>query len=335
MLKADRSRGFTILEVTIAISLLTAGMVLAMITINNRLRQENFQKGAGAFVSVINDILNDVSTNDWPSVSNFACQLDSNGNVGFTSSPGHETGDGECLYVGKVIQLGDEKSFTEEDNTYVVHTIMTHRGALIPIYNFDGIAKLNDSSRLHPLGVVEKEDPLNPGTFLFSTRDSKSWPNGMHVSQVYYLFDPSQPANHPDNKVYLRGIAVVQQSGHGLKENDLLLTVSGEGQVGLRIVRHEDIMTPNGALDPNSIRPTANEFAESLMRTPGQLNSLPSPSNTSIGWSAIEHNFNLPIYICLSDGRGNQLLATLGGSFGSLLAEIEFDETKIQAHCSY
>lgn len=326
MLKANRSRGFTILEVTIAISLLTAGMVLAMVTINNRLRQENFQKGAARFVSVIDDILNDVSTNNWPSVSNFACQLDSNDNVDFTPSPGHETGDGDCLYVGKVIQFGENPSTsTEEDNTYIVHTIMTHRSALIPTYNFDGIAKLNNPSRLHPLGVVEKSGS-------FSTRDTKSWPNGMHVSQVYYLADTTQPPTQPNNKIFLRGIAVVQQSGHGLKENDLLLTVSGEGQVGIRVVRHEDILTPSGALNPNRPRLSADNFAASLMRTPGFANSNPpAPSND---WSAIEHNFNLPIYMCLSDGRGNRLMATLGGSFGSLLTETEFDENKINDHCS-
>ena len=331
MLKHNRKDGFTIIEVSIAIALIMGGMIIAVVAITSRLRQENFYKGAGAFVAIIDDILNDVSTNNWPHVSDWACKLEPpDNNVGFEAAPGHETGDGECLYVGKVIQFGNEKSFAEEDNTYIVHTIMTHRNALVPTYNFDGIAELDNPNRLHPLGVVEH--PAGDGSS-FSTRETKSWPNGMHVSQVYY--DSLEDGNFltaPTNteKVFLRGIAVVQQAGHGLKENDLLLTVSGEGQVGIRVVHDKDTNTgiPLRAKDLNSTRLDGDDFAKSLIRTP-----MFSHTGTS-AISAIEHNFNTPIYICLSDGRGNEVLATLGGGSSSLLAETEFDETKTQSHCS-
>ena len=320
MLKHNRKDGFTIIEVSIAIALIMGGMIVAVAAINSRLRQENFYKGARAFVAIIDDILNDVSTNNWPHVSDWACELKSDGNVGFRNDPGHETGDGECLYVGKVIQFGDEKTFAEEDNTYIVHTIMTHRNALIPTYNFDAIARPNTPSqrRLHPLGVVE--GPPGPPSS-FSTRKTKSWPNGMHISQVYYLKDSTDDTS----KVYLRGIAVVQQSSHGLKENDLLLTVSGEGQVGIRVVH--DIDKASRAMVQASPRLNGDGFANSLKRTP--MVSHPNTPATS----AIENDFNTPIYICLSDGRGNEVLATLGGSSGSMLAETEFDGTKIRKRC--
>lgn len=342
MAKHKHNHGFTILEVTIAITLTTAGMILGMMMINNRLRQENFQKGAARFVSIIDDTLNDVATNNWPHVDGWACDLNSKPPTGqtqdgsldakdlnFWQDANHQTGDGNCLYVGRVIQFGDEGNYDEEDNTYIVHTIMTHREALIPTYNFDLIASLanNGTNRLHPLGVVEKPS-TTPGTPGFSTRETRSWPNGMHVSQVYYDdgedFDPD---TDPTDKVFLRGIAVVQQAGHGLTENDLLLTISGEGQIGLRVVHDRD-RTTTGAKNPTSARIGSNAFAESLKRTPGTNN--PNPNDKS----EIERDFKLPIYMCASDGRGNRVLLTLGGKFGgSLLAESEFDEARIDGHC--
>ena len=317
MLKHNRKDGFTIIEVSIAIALIMGGMIVAVVAINSRLRQENFYKGTTRFGSVLNDILNDVSTNNWPNVDGWECGLDTVGDIKFTSNPSHKTGDGDCLYVGKVIQFGDNGAVVEDDNTYIVHTIMTHRDALIPIYEFDTIAKLaSPLRRLHPLGVLEKTNtpPLPPD---FSTRETESWPNGMQIEQVYYLDGPDPMTD----KVYLQGIAVVQLAGHGLTENDLLLQ-SGAGRVGIRVVRNKVL---SKAKLPSENRPNADDFAESLKRT---------PKMDRLAYSDISRDFNLPIHICIGDGRGREALALLGGEFSSLLVETEFDETKIATHCS-
>ena len=320
MLKHNRDNGFTIIEVSIAIVLIMGGMIVAVVSINSRLRQENFYKGTSRFGSVLNDVLNDVSTNNWPHIDGWKCQWGGgNSDIKFEPKPGHQTGDGDCLYVGKVIQFGDEGTVVEDDNTYIVHTIMTHRSALIPIYEFDGIVRLDTppGDRIHPLGVLEKLD-TPPDSF--STRKTKSWPNGMQIEQAYYL-DGSTP---PD-RVYLQGIAVIQQSGHGLKENDLLLQ-SGAGRVGIRVVHDR---TPADAKNSSASRPNADDFAESLRRTPG----IDRPTNPG-KYSDISHGFNLPIYICIGDGRGREALALLGGHFSSLLVETNFDETEIGLRCS-
>ncbi len=323
MLKHNHDNGFTIIEVSIAIVLIMGGMIVAVTSINSRLRQENFYKGASRFGSVFNDVLNDVSTNNWPHVDDWKCQWSGGHNdiefvyIPPTTTIKHQTGDGDCLYVGKVIQLGDEKTVVDDDNTYIVHTVMTHRNALIPVYNFDIIAKLaNHRNRIHPLGVVEKINPPPPAPG-FSTRETRSWPNGMQIERVYYLEDPM----NPNSKVYLQGIAIIQQSGHGLKEKDLLLQ-SGAGRIGVRVVRKRLLIN---AKSIGANRPNADSFAESLKRAPG---------TNSLTYSDISHDFNLPIYICIGDGRGREAIALLGGRSSSLLIETEFDETEIDKRCN-
>ena len=318
MLKHNRNNGFTIIEVSIAIALIMGGMIVAVVSINSRLRQENFYKGASRFGSVLNDVFNDVETSNWPHVDEWKCQwpgwpnLSSNHNdIEFVGQPGHQTGDGDCLYVGKVVQFGDERTVVDDDGTYIIHTIMTHRSALIPIYDFDSIVKPPSTSnpRIHPLGVLEK-----PGTPGFSTRETKSWPNGMQVKQVYYLEDPSDPIS----KVYLQGIAAVQQAGHGLKENDILLQTGGSRQVAYRVIHQTPIAD---ARLPGERRPNSNDFAASLKRTPG--------TSAGANEAAISSNFNLPIYICAGDGRGLEVLALIGGH-----VETEFDEDVLQTRCN-
>ena len=307
----SNSSGFTIIEITIALALIGGGLVIAMVAINSRLKQENFYKGASRFSSVINDILNDVSTNNWPHVDGWECFLSSNG-IDFRTNPQHQTGDGECLYVGKVIQFGDSGKVSEDDGQYIVHTIMAHKNALIPTYNFDKVSLIAGN---HPLIALEKAPPM-PGDPEFSSRRSKFFPNGIQVKQIYYY--------HNSDKVYLRGLAVVQQSAHGLKENDLLLQ-SGAGRVGIRVIRDPDLTVMGvGAKDRDQTRLTADEFAKSLKRPTVPPNPI----------SEFDYNFNLPIYICLGDGRGNQVLGLLGDRFGALIVNLEFDEAEVQNKCS-
>lgn len=318
MLKSNRSDGFTIIEITIAVTLIMGGLIVAMVAINSRLRQENFYKGATRFGSTLNDILNDVSTGNWPHVDGWACQLDSNQDIEFIQAPGHRTGDGDCLYVGKVIQFGDKttRKITEDDGAYIVHTVMTHRNALIPIYDFDKISQTHsDSDRSSPLATLEKS-----GTPGFSSRETKSWPHGMQIEQAYYTRAGGVPTNIHD-RVYLLGIAVVHQSGHGLKENDLLLQL-GAGRVGIRVI--PDVALP-GVQNPNALRPDSDDFAASLKRTP--------KSSTGTEREMV-HDFSLPIYICFGDGKGRQALGELGGQFGSFSVDANFDENDVNSHCN-
>ena len=321
MIKARRSAGgFTIIEVTIALALMMGGLVVAMTAINNRLRQENFYKGVGRFASNMNDVMNDVSTNNWPHVEGWECEFGGNltppgfplDDLVFQENPSHQTGEGSCLYIGKAIQFGDSRTVVEDNGQYIIHTIMTHKNALIPIYDFDNeIAPRTPGSGSKPLTTLETNTP--PG---FSARDSKFFPNGIQVNQVYYLDDPSDP----NDRVYLYGLAVVQVSGHGLKYNDLLLQ-SGAGHVGLRVV-HDPVSATAKSASQN--RPSSDAFANSLKR---------HPKNRNTAGNEISHNFNLPIYICLGDGRGGQALGILGGQTGGLLIQTEFDTSEIQIRC--
>ncbi len=316
MLKARRSAGgFTIIEVTIALALIMGGMVFAMTAINSRLRQENFYWGIGRFTSVIDDIMNDVSTNNWPHVSGWRCQLkpgDPN-QLEFVPDAGHETGEGNCLHVGKVIQFGDDRTIAEDDGDYYVHTIVTHKNSLIPIYNFDKTIGPLGPGGFHALTTLEESTPP-PG---FSTRDNDAWPHGIQINQAYYLEGGT-------TKVYLRGLAIIQQSAHGLQENDLLLH-SGASNVAVRVVIDRD--TTQSRL-PSQSRLDADNFAQSLERR----NHGSEPSGTNL--SDFKSDYDLPIYICLSDGRGNRVLGLLGGQVSGLLIQTEFDLTEINTHCS-
>ena len=319
MLKHNRDNGFTIIEVSIAIALIMGGMIVAVVSINSRLRQENFYKGASRLGSVLNDVFNDIETSNWPHVDGWKCRwpgwpnLSSNHNdIEFVQQPGHQTGDGDCLYVGKVVQFGDERTVVDDDGTYFVHTIMTHRSALIPIYNFDSIVKppSTPNPRIHPSGCTGKTWHAR----LQYPVKLSPWPNGMQVKQVYYLEDPSDPST----KVYLQGIAAVQQAGHGLKENDILLQTGGSRQVAYRVIHQTPIAD---ARLPGKGRLNANDFATSLKRTPG--------ISAGANEAAISSNFNLPIYICAGDGRGLEVLALIGGH-----VETEFDEDVLQTRCN-
>ena len=308
MLRLARiSRGFTIIEVTIAITLITAGLILGMVAINARLKQENFYKGIGLFTTRVNDIVNDVSTNNWHHVDGWECYLPTTAdNLEFRQKASHQTGEGDCLYIGKVIQFGDDRKVTEDDGQYFVHTILTHKNALIPIYNFDKyIAPLN-GSQSQPLSTLEWR--RTPG---FSGREAGSWQNGIQTNQIYYL-DGGQ-------RIYLHGIAIVQLSAHGLTENDLLL-LSGAGHFGIRVIRNQ--AQPE---NPAQQREGGDAFADSLKRIPWTI----AGATTRV----IDSNFSLPIYICLSDGRGNRALGLLGGKFGGLRIETSFDENQINNSC--
>lgn len=313
MLKSARpDRGFTIIEALIVTTLIAAGMAIAMVSISNRLRQENFDKGIGLFTTTVNDVFNDVATNNWQAVDGWECWLPSTSvNLEFRQKAGHQTGDGDCLYIGKVIQFGDDRKVTEDDGQYYVHTILTHKNALIPIYNFDQDIAPLDGNQSQPLATLEKR-----GTSGFSGRDSKAWLNGIQVNQAFY-YDSSAPPR----KIYIQGLAIVQLAGHGLTDKDLLLQ-SGASHTGIRVVRNQNAHMP---WNPNQLRTNPDNFADSLHRIPWNNHSGSTKKEID--------NFNLPIYICLSDGKGNRALGLIGGGSAGLLVKPDFDEAEINNHC--
>lgn len=106
--------GFTIVESLLALGVTAVLFVAVIGTISGRQSKIQFSQGMRDLSSSISDVLNDVATGYFPTISGLTCVAGSDNaapQLGYDASIGDTTGTRkDCVFAGKVIQIGTESS---------------------------------------------------------------------------------------------------------------------------------------------------------------------------------------------------------------------------------
>lgn len=104
-------RGFTILETMIVLAVTTGLFIAIVAAFSGQQGKTEFTQGAREMESRVLDILNDVATGYYPSGGSYSCSASGAGPV-FSTVSGTEQGkNGDCLFLGRVIQF-DTKQYS-------------------------------------------------------------------------------------------------------------------------------------------------------------------------------------------------------------------------------
>jgi type II secretory pathway pseudopilin PulG len=167
----NRGKGYTILEVMIFMAVSSLMFVLGVISISGRQQQIRFTQGVREFDSVLQDVLNDVSTGYFPVSGSVSCDYTSPTVVDISVSQSSGTND-QCMLLGKAIQ------FSQEDDSE-----QTVNASYLTIY--DVVGRRFTAGITPPVTYEE----ANPEPVPIATRKETRW--GLEVTGVARLSNPS------------------------------------------------------------------------------------------------------------------------------------------------
>ncbi len=96
---------FTIVEVMIVLAVTGLLFASAAVLISGKENQAEFNQGVQQFQSQIEQIINDVATGYYPNLGNFSC-TNTGGSLTITAGGSVQGTNGDCLFLGKVLQFG-------------------------------------------------------------------------------------------------------------------------------------------------------------------------------------------------------------------------------------
>lgn len=112
-----KARGFTVVETMIVLAV-TGGLFIAVATtLSGRQQRTQFEQGINDIRSQIQQVVNDVGTGFYPSMSNFRCSAGAFGPT-FTAAAGAQGENTGCIFLGKVIQFKVAGTDPEEYNIF-------------------------------------------------------------------------------------------------------------------------------------------------------------------------------------------------------------------------
>ncbi|MET1032944.1 MAG: type II secretion system protein, partial [Candidatus Saccharimonadales bacterium] len=114
-----KARGFTVIETMIVLAV-TGGLFLAIaVTLSGRQQRTQFEQGINDIRAQLQQVINDVGTGFYPSLTNFRCTAGASGPVMVTgtTNQGENTG---CIFMGKAMQFGVNGTDPEQFLTYSV-----------------------------------------------------------------------------------------------------------------------------------------------------------------------------------------------------------------------
>lgn len=112
-----KARGFTVIETLIVLAV-TSGLFIAVAaTLTGRQQRTQFEQGINDVRSQIQQVINDVGTGFYPSLSNFQCSAGAFGPT-FTAAAGEQGENTGCIFLGKVMQFKVLGTDPEEFNVY-------------------------------------------------------------------------------------------------------------------------------------------------------------------------------------------------------------------------
>lgn len=116
-LNMNNRGGFTIVETLIVLAVTSVIFVSALGSISDRQNRIQFSQGMREINANISDILNDVSTGYFPTVTGLTCVADASNAapmLGYNAGSGDTTGaKKDCVFAGKVIQIGTDTSASD------------------------------------------------------------------------------------------------------------------------------------------------------------------------------------------------------------------------------
>lgn len=101
--------GFTIIELIIVLTITIMLLASALALFNGRVPKAQFETGVNELSTRLTDAANQVSTGNYPTGDNFACETPSAGGIPVidTSTPEAQGTNSDCLFLGQAIQFGD------------------------------------------------------------------------------------------------------------------------------------------------------------------------------------------------------------------------------------
>lgn len=114
-----RPGGFTILEVLIVLAVTSVLFVSAAILIAGRQNRTAFEQAVRNIQSQIQAVIDEVVVGHYPNTGNLRCVAGSNGPIITAGTSGQGT-NGDCIFMGRVIQFGVADTDPEQFKTYTI-----------------------------------------------------------------------------------------------------------------------------------------------------------------------------------------------------------------------
>lgn len=118
-LSAPGQGGFTVIEVLIVLAVTSALFVSAAIMIVGRQNRTAFEQSVRNVQSQIQSAIDEVVVGHYPNKGSFSCAADASGPL-ISAGAGEQGTNGDCIFMGKVIQFKVANTDPEEFRTYTI-----------------------------------------------------------------------------------------------------------------------------------------------------------------------------------------------------------------------
>ncbi len=193
-MKRLNQKGVTFIEVMVVLAIVALLFTVTIGVFQGYFNRESFKQSVILFTNDINSVIHQVKEDVYPSREGIICR-----NVGDVmefevdptnplAKPGNND---DCIFVGKVIQLGTADTVTVADDKYVIHNLIA--------LNQDDETSLKFEEL--DFRVFNSNTPGHE----FDTSKLKPVSQGGYITKVYY--DPdgdNEPRNNP--LIYLDGV---------------------------------------------------------------------------------------------------------------------------------
>lgn len=117
---APRAGGFTVIEVVIVLAVTSMLFVSAAILIAGRQNRTAFEQAVRNIQSQIQAVIDEVVVGHYPNTGNIHCVASGSGPVITAGSGGGQGTNGDCIFMGRVIQFGVADTDPEQFKTYTI-----------------------------------------------------------------------------------------------------------------------------------------------------------------------------------------------------------------------
>lgn len=129
MRRARKQRGFTIVETLIVLAVTGLMFLLAVVAINGKQNQAEFNQGINDIRSQIQQEIDQVAAGDYPNTGNFTCD-GTLGTLKIQPGANKQGSNNGCVYLGKVLQFGVQGTNPEQYISYTIAGLQDNNGDL-------------------------------------------------------------------------------------------------------------------------------------------------------------------------------------------------------------
>lgn len=129
MERARKQRGFTIIEVLIVLAVTAAMFLLAVLAINGKQNNAEFQQAINDIRSSLQQQIDNVSAGDYSNTGNFTCNGTS-GSINLAKGVNKQGANTGCIFLGKVLQFAVKSTNPQQFISYPVAGLQSNAGTL-------------------------------------------------------------------------------------------------------------------------------------------------------------------------------------------------------------